>query len=128
MRRMLNPELKIKSKIKDDIEVIYIEDLLPYAHTPYPDFPDHKTIIIQVLAQVASDDGGIQIGGRGSSGSEVIVEDVTNAILTISINMTEDYISINGFGINSFIDLSVTDIETVEILSSNTFDVYVIKP
>lgn len=124
MRRMLLPEVKIKSKLKDNVDSITFEELLEHAHIFNPSFPSIKTIIIQTIASQAGDKDDGRDGGVWLSDEDVT--EITNAILTITIIDTNFYI--NGLGINVIFDLLTTPIEDVYIQSSQPFDVYIINP
>ena len=119
---MLSPEFKIKSKLKDDVNGITIEELLIHGYINDPNFPNLKSVIVQPVLQIAGEEGE---GGITLSDSDSLSKEITNATLTITT--TGDYIF--KWIRNTFveIDLSVTNIEDVEILSTNEFDVYIIN-
>src|SRR5690606_32802598 len=83
MRRMLLPEVKIKSKLKDDVEIIYIEELLTHGYVSNQDFPSDKTLILQTVSQQAGDKDDGE-GGIYFSDSNTLSTEITNATLTIS--------------------------------------------
>ena len=126
MRRMLLPEVKIKSKVKDDTFNITLEELLPY----FNETDSIQSVIIQPINQSGYDDSNIILEIVGSPNT---IYDITNQIVTIGYDGGGTLMSA-GLLFNkdtNQIELSLykrnIDLEDVRISSTYQFDLYIIK-
>lgn len=125
MRRMLNPQMIIKSQIADDKFQVDLNEILEKYGTVIND--DTKTITLQIYNKEARDESQNHIEADISIKGSVVVNG------SITITKIEDDVYIQGMLHNEgvfipFIEIgSYENVESVNLSSSSIFDLYVIR-
>lgn len=129
MRRMIAPEMIIKSQVVDDKEMVDLNEILEKYGTEFGDVGDKiKTITLQIYNKLIDDeDQNTLSDDNGAIGSVVV-----NGSITISKNSDGD-VFIQGMLHNEGVFIIYLEIPSgsyengISLVGTNDFDLYVIR-
>lgn len=128
MRRMMSPEMIIKSQVVDDKEMVDLNEILEKYGTEFGDVGDKiKTITLQIYNKYAVDEPQNIL----YHDNDIIGYVVVNGSITI-MKTEDDAVFIQGMLHNAgvyidYLDIPSQSYESIMLVSPNEFDLYVIR-